>query len=192
MAMREHKNQDQSPKRTLTLSDAAEFSEPLDAHRLLPGLKPVLEALTEQPESLDLVLVRANLAGKELKQLQSLCQAAAIRLRKVPEEALARLCREDGQNPKIAHQGVIARITKTSFVSLDELLPKVAQAPLPLLVALDQVKDPGNLGAITRTLYTLGGAGLLVPLHNSAALGPQARRTAAGALDKLPIAKVTN
>ena len=65
-------------------------------------------------------------------------------------------------------------------------------APLPLLLALDQVQDPGNVGTLCRTLYALGGAGLLLPRHNSAYLGPAARRAAAGALEHLPVAQVTN
>lgn len=52
--------------------------------------------------------------------------------------------------------------------------------------------DPGNVGTLCRTLYALGGAGLLLPRHNSAYLGPAARRAAAGALEHLPVAQVTN
>ena len=73
-----------------------------------------------------------------------------------------------------------------------QLLAAVADAPLPLLLALDQVQDPGNVGTLCRTLYALGGAGLLLPRHNSAYLGPGARRAAAGALEHLPVAQVTN
>ena len=59
-------------------------------------------------------------------------------------------------------------------------------------MALDQVQDPGNVGTICRTLYALGGAGIILPQHNSAYLGPAARRAAAGALEKLPVTRVTN
>ena len=66
------------------------------------------------------------------------------------------------------------------------------KAPLPLVVALDQVQDPGNVGTLCRTLYALGGAGVILPRHNSAYLGPAAHRAAAGALERLPVARVTN
>ena len=69
------------------------------------------------------------------------------------------------------------------------LLPFVA---VPLVVALDQVQDPGNVGTLCRTLYALGGAGVILPRHNSAYLGPAAHRAAAGALERLPVARVTN
>lgn len=90
------------------------------------------------------------------------------------------------------HQGVAARLAVTGFCGLENLLASVADAPLPLILALDQVQDPGNLGTLCRTLYALGGAGLLLPLHNSAYLGPAAPPAAAGALEHLPVARVTN
>ena len=76
--------------------------------------------------------------------------------------------------------------------SQEKVLAAVADAPLPLMLALDQVQDPGNVGTLCRTLYSLGGAGMLLPRHNSAYLGPAARRAAAGALEHLPVAQVTN
>ena len=60
------------------------------------------------------------------------------------------------------------------------------------ILALEAVQDPGNVGTLCRTLYALGGAGIIMPRHNSAYLGPAARRAAAGALEHLPVARVTN
>ena len=57
---------------------------------------------------------------------------------------------------------------------------------------LDALQDPGNVGTLCRTLYALGGAGVILPRHNSAYLGPAAHRAAAGALERLPVARVTN
>ena len=67
--------------------------------------------------------------------------------------------------------------------------------PWPIRVwwpAFDQVQDPGNVGTLCRTLYARGGAGIILPRHNSAYLGPAARRSAAGALEHLPVTRVTN
>ena len=90
------------------------------------------------------------------------------------------------------HQGVLARLRETSFMPWEAFLEQAAHAPLPLMVALDQVQDPGNVGTLARTLFALGGAGLILPRHNSAFLGPGARRSAAGALERLPITQVVN
>ena len=72
----------------------------------------------------------------------------------------------------------------------DTALPEVLAGQR--YVVLDGVQDPGNVGTLCRTLYALGGAGVILPRHNSAYLGPAAHRAAAGALERLPVARVTN
>ncbi|MCR4666513.1 MAG: RNA methyltransferase [Desulfovibrio sp.] len=167
--------------------------ETLCEEHLLPGLKPVLEHLDHAPEKIDLVLCKTGLQTTEVQKIQSLCHKHAIRFRRVPADVLDKVCRrEKAFGGSARHQGVLARLTETSVCSLDDLAASAEAAPLPLILALDQVKDPGNLGTLARTFFILGGAGLLLPTHNSASLGPQARRTAAGALENLPISRVTN
>lgn len=157
---------------------------------LLPGLKPVLELLRDTPQRIDLVYCRKGLRSPDAQQIQELCRARHVRYTLVDGAALDRLCREAAAN--VAHQGVVARLAATEFQTLDDVLAAVHDAPLPLVLALDQVQDPGNIGTLCRSLYALGGAGILLPRHNSAYLGPAARRAAAGALDRLPVARVDN
>ncbi|MBE6441799.1 MAG: RNA methyltransferase [Desulfovibrio desulfuricans] len=162
---------------------------------LLPGLKPVLELLAGDPGRIDCVFCKKGLRSPEAQQVQALCRRHGIRFTLVEQTALDRLCRAGNDRQgrdAVGHQGVAARLAATEFCSLPELLAVVARAPLPIIVALDQVQDPGNVGTLCRTLYALGGAGILLPLHNSAFLGPAARRAAAGALEQLPVARVTN
>lgn len=158
---------------------------------LLPGIKPVLELLHDDPQRLDHVYCKKGLRSREILEIQQRCRHAGIRYTLVEQQALDRLCREEGA-VDTAHQGVIARLCAASFQPLEQLLADAMHAPLPLLVALDQVQDPGNVGTLCRTLYALGGAGIILPLHNSAYLGPAARRSAAGALERLPLAEVVN
>ncbi|MGX8717633.1 MAG: TrmH family RNA methyltransferase [Desulfovibrio sp.] len=153
---------------------------------ILPGLKPVLELLERDPSRVDMVYVRRGRVSGESARVLDLCRASGVRFSLVDESALARVAGKSG------HQGVAARLRETGLAGWDELLDSVPAAPLPLLVALDQVRDPGNVGTLARTLYALGAAGMVLPRHNSAFLGPGARRSAAGALERLPIAQVTN
>ncbi len=152
---------------------------------LQPGIKPVTELLEQTPEKLDAVFVRKGRKGKETDLILDLCREKGVRFSLVDDAYLDRLWAG-------RHQGVIARLFATGFTDLDDLLAQAPDAPLPLIVALDQVQDPGNAGALARTLYALGGAGLIVPRHNGVYLGAAAARIAAGALDKLPVAKVAN
>ncbi|MBD5417652.1 MAG: RNA methyltransferase [Desulfovibrio sp.] len=163
-----------------------------DADLLLPGMKPVLELLAATPQRVSQVYCRKGLTSPDADEVRRLCRKHGIRCNAVDAGTLDRLCGRPRRGHAVAHQGVAARLAATEFTSLGALLQSVPDAPLPLLLALDQVQDPGNVGTLCRTLYALGGAGLLVPSHNSAYLGPAARRTAAGALERLPVAHVTN
>ena len=157
-----------------------------DRENLLPGLKPVLELLEREPERVDMVYVRKGRASAESSRVLDLCREYGVRFSLVNEDVLARMAARAG------HQGVIARLREAEFMLWETFLEQAAHAPLPLVVALDQVQDPGNVGTLARTLFALGGAGLVLPRHNSAFLGPGARRSAAGALERLPITQVVN
>lgn len=161
---------------------------------ILPGLKPVLELLRENPGRIDQVVCRKGGRSPELLEIQELCRRNHIHYQLVETPALDRLCRSDRDRggAQAHHQGVVARLASISTISLDELLTSAVSAPLPIIVALDQVKDPGNVGTLARTMYALGAGGLLMPEHNSAFLGPAALRSSAGALGRLPIARATN
>lgn len=152
---------------------------------LQPGLKPVTELLRQNPEKIDAVFLRKGRKGKDTDAIIDMCRRSGVRFSLVEERQLDRLWAG-------RHQGVIARLFATGFIDLADLFALAPDQPLPLILALDQVQDPGNAGALARTLYALGGAGILVPKHNGAYLGAAAARVAAGALDKLPVAKAAN
>lgn len=174
-------------------TDTPHTSLPSPKELLLPGLKPVLELLSDSPDRIDCVFCKKGLFNPELLKIQKLCRQNDVRYSLVESQALDRLCRRSPQDrDSVRHQGVVARLFATPGVDLQTLLDSVASAPLPIILALDQVNDPGNVGTLARTLYALGGAGLLLPVHNGVHLGPAAQRAAAGALEHLPVSRVTN
>lgn len=158
---------------------------------MLPGLKPVLEALAARPESVMQVFCKKGLYKAETRQIADICAQKHIPLKFVEPAVLLKLCSSRG-HAKVAHQGVVARIIEKQFCTPEDLFAKTFEAPLQLVFALDQVQDTGNLGSLARTLYALGGAGMILPKHNSALPGPAAMRASAGALGELPLARVTN
>jgi 23S rRNA (guanosine2251-2'-O)-methyltransferase len=85
------------------------------------------------------------------------------------------------------HQGVIARVEPFRYADAFELA-----AGEPLLVALDQVTDPRNLGAVIRSADGAGATGVVLPAHNSARVTPAVARSSAGAVEHLPVAVVPN
>lgn len=160
----------------------ADAAPPAD---LLPGRKPVRELLEQQPAALDDVLLRQGLKGADVDAIVRAATAAGVRYHFVPVADLDRLFPGN-------HQGVLARLAAARLVGLDEVLAAARQAPLPVALALDRVQDPGNVGTLARTLYALGGGGLIVPRHEGARLGAGAAKASAGTLAKLPVAKVAN
>jgi 23S rRNA (guanosine2251-2'-O)-methyltransferase len=92
----------------------------------------------------------------------------------------------------VAHQGVAADISPLPPWTEDELLAALRDAPTPLLIALDGVQDPHNLGACLRTADACGALAVIVPRDRAAQLTPAARKVAAGAAENTPVAAVTN
>jgi 23S rRNA (guanosine2251-2'-O)-methyltransferase len=98
-----------------------------------------------------------------------------------PDE-LQRLCGSD------SHQGLGAEVTPFHYAAAQDLLALTA----PLLVALDQVQDPQNLGAIARSAECAGASGLVIPERRSAEVTPAVCKASAGAVEHLPVAKIRN
>ena len=116
------------------------MKEPRDNGTILPGLKPVLELLEREPEKVDVVYVRKGRASADSDRILDLCRDYGVRFQLVGDDVLSRMA------ARVGHQGVIARLRKASFMPWEDFLMQAAHAPLPLIVALDQVQDPGNVG----------------------------------------------
>ena len=156
-----------------------------DRPLILAGRHPVLEALRSGTRRIDEILVEGDDRGRHLDIL-ALARQAGVRYTRAPRAALTALAGE-------GHQGVVARVAPRGYADLEELLavPRARREPA-LFVALDQVQDPGNVGNLLRTAEALGVHGVVVPRHQAAGLTPHAVRAAAGALEHLPVARVTN
>lgn len=152
---------------------------------IVAGRKPVSELLDNEPGRVDIILFKKGKGDHNLERLIKKTKNVGAKHRFVDASELDRTFRGN-------HQGVIAMTSAVSYLTTGELLKAAAEAPLPLIVALDQVQDPGNVGALARTLYALGAGGLLMPKHHAASLGPGALKASAGALTKLPVARATN
>lgn len=152
---------------------------------VVPGRKPVMEQLRSAPDRIGTVFIQQNAKGREIAEIIDLCRQTKVRYRVIAKQELSRMFSGNTQ-------GVVAKVASQDYVSMDDLMFKAPDAPLPLIVALDQVQDPGNVGALARTLYALGAAGIIVPKDRAAHLGGAAAKASAGALGRLPVARVTN
>ncbi|WP_207263275.1 RNA methyltransferase [Desulfovibrio sp. Huiquan2017] len=156
-----------------------------DSKIYVVGNKPVKELLLDSPQKVDFVAFRKGRRDQAMEEILEICRTAQVPYKSVSAKELDYMFRGN-------HQGVAARCAALDYTPLEQLLEQAPQAPLPLIVALDQVQDTGNVGVLARTVHALGGAGLIVCQHHGAYIGAGAVRSSAGALNKLPVAKVGN
>ena len=118
--------------------------------------------------------------GSRVSEILELCRKAGIPVRYVPKDAL------DRQSAGAVHQGVVALGAEHSYADLQAVLAN------ELLVVLDGVEDPHNLGAIVRTAHAAGAGAVLIPERRAAGLTETVAKAAAGALEHLPVVRVGN
>ncbi len=145
------------------------------------GINPILEALRAGRVKEIRVSERGN---ERLRQLLALAEERGVRVRRVPVDVLERESRRG------VHQGVVADIEEGASYSVDELV-RGASGP-PLLVVLDGIEDPHNLGAILRTADAAGVHGVVVQNRRSAARDGAAAKASAGAVAHVKVAEVVN
>lgn len=149
----------------------------------LAGIHAVEEALVSGRPIRRIVIAR----GQHSSRIQKILDLARSRGITVRFEDRAQL---DRASPAQHHQGVIAFAASKAAVEIEDLLKN--EGPSQLLVLLDGVEDPHNLGAIVRTALAAGANGILIPERRSAGLTETVARVSAGALAHLPVAEVKN
>lgn len=152
---------------------------------VIEGRNAVLEAL-RAGMPISAVLVSESSGEKGLEEIVREAHDQGITVDRVPKREL------DDLSVRGAHQGVVARFSTFRFTELGEIVSSCAQADRALVVALDSVTDPQNLGAIARTVEAAGGDGLIITKRRSASVGPASFKASAGALAHLPVAREPN
>ena len=151
------------------------------------GLHPVLEFLRSNPAKINRLLISAALRDKKIDELYQLARQADIRVERVERHELDRLV------PNGVHQGIVIRIPSIEYADIDALFERAnVGGEKPLIVALDQVQDPHNFGAIARSAFALGAHGILVPKNRACPITGTVLKSSAGAIAHLPIVQVTN
>ncbi len=147
---------------------------------VLSGVNPVREAL-KAGRPFERILVAKGAAGPRLQEIIDMARKAGVPVRFEPREGLDRL------SGSPAHQGVVALAAAKKYADLDDVASGAR-----LLVVLDGVEDPHNLGAIIRTAHGAGAGAVVIPERRAAGLTDVVAKAAAGALEYLPVVRVGN
>jgi 23S rRNA (guanosine2251-2'-O)-methyltransferase len=159
--------------------------------RRVYGVGPVRELVRARAKSIVVLYVDPGRADKHddpVAQVVREARAAGVAIEPKPRAALDAMSDADAR-----HQGVIAVAGELAYADLDDMVAAAAARGEPaLIVALDGVQDPHNLGAILRSAYLLGAHGVLVPEHRAAHVTAAVTKASAGASELVPIAQVKN
>jgi 23S rRNA (guanosine2251-2'-O)-methyltransferase len=151
------------------------------------GVNPVTEALKSGRPVQRLLIAEQRQTDRDVQAILRLAKERGVEVRITTRDALNR------EAPNALHQGVIAATAATEYATLDEiLLAPAKRGEAPLFIIVDGVEDPRNLGAILRTAEAAGVHGVIIPERRAVGLTETVAKTAAGALEYVPVAKVVN
>lgn len=154
--------------------------------RIIEGRNPVIEAL-KSGSDIDTILISKEAAEGSVGKIIELAKEKNILVKNVDKATLDRL----SENKR--HQGVIAEAMEYEYKEVDDILNYAkSKGEKPFVIILDEITDVHNLGAIIRTAECLGAHGVIIPKRRAAQINGVVAKSSAGAIEYLPVARVTN
>ena len=157
----------------------------LNRVEIIFGIHAVSEALRSRPKSISHIAIARGRSDAKLQKIIEAARAAGVALRLEPRQALDRLSNGG------THQGVIAALTAKAYSDVSDVLAQ-RRSKFAFILVLDGIEDPHNLGAIIRTADAAGADGIIIPERRAAGVTGTVAKASAGAVEHLPIARVTN
>jgi len=151
---------------------------------LIYGVHPIVEALSGGSRRIDRILV-AREGGAGLGRLLRQARQAGVPVTHLPRKVLERRA-----GAGVTHQGVAAVVSAVEYAETESFLARVARSSDAILVGLDRVQDPRNLGAIIRTAAAAGAQGIVLGSEGSVGITPTVAKTSAGAVERIPVVRM--
>ncbi len=151
------------------------------------GRNPVIEHLQSGTQTVEKIWIAKGNAHSRLQHIATLAEKAGVPIKRCTQRELDRL------EPSVPHQGVIACIRPARYYDLPSILAKIERSGHnALLILLDNIQDPRNLGAIFRTAEAVNADAIIIPKNRSASITAAVHKASAGTSAYVPIVKVTN
>jgi 23S rRNA (guanosine2251-2'-O)-methyltransferase len=148
------------------------------------GRNPVLELLKASRRTVNKITISRTARGAVVSEIINLSKQKGIALRVVPPEKLDKFSKSS--------QGIVAEVSPVQYTELSDLIEKAKKSLKPLLVILDGIEDPHNLGAIIRNCVTFGADGVIIPKWRAAGVNETVSKSSAGAVEHISISRVAN
>ncbi len=154
---------------------------------IIYGINPILEALKSRQRRILKIFISNRRKNKEIDKIIQLAKAHGIKFKSVDLKTFQQIC------PGDKHQGIAGIVSNKELVSVEEMIEAAFEKePNPVLVVLDHLEDPRNLGSITRSAEVLGIRGVIIPKNRAADLTPAVSKSSAGAVEYMLISRVSN
>ena len=153
-------------------------------NNIVYGRNSVLELLKAGRLSVNKLMVAQTARGTVITEIINLAKQKGIAIHNVPPEKLDRFSEHS--------QGIAAEVSPMEYIELEDLISKAKQSPRPLLVILDGIEDPHNLGAIIRNCVAFGADGVIIPKWRAVGVNETVSKASAGAVEHIAISKVAN
>ncbi len=151
------------------------------------GINPLLEMVLAQPAMLEKIIIAKGRTGVEVQKILTLAHEQGIPVELSGREKVERLA------PRRVHQGIVALCREHAYATVDEVIAnRHPESKYDLVVILDSVTDPQNLGSIIRTAHCCGANGIIIPENRAASVTSSVVKASAGAARMLPTAMVVN
>ncbi len=150
------------------------------------GRNAVMEFLQLKPEHVTKIYIRNQLRGKAIHDLERQASTVRVPVQRVPGKKLADLV------GPVNDQGIVAAISQARYIELEDWLETIELSAHPVVLALDEIEDPHNFGAIIRTAVAAGAAAVMVSKHRQAPVSGAVMKASAGAVLKMPVIRVVN
>ncbi|WP_425448433.1 23S rRNA (guanosine(2251)-2'-O)-methyltransferase RlmB [Dethiothermospora halolimnae] len=157
----------------------------MNKQNLIGGRNPIIEALKSGREIEKILLSKGENKGS-IKKIVGMAKDKGIPIQYVNKNKLDEMANTN-------HQGVIAIASAYKYKTLDDIMKRAEERnEAPFIIILDEIEDPHNLGAIMRTAECAGAHGIIIPKRRSVGLTSTVAKTSAGAIEYLPVVKVSN
>ena len=151
------------------------------------GRNPVIEHLQHEAQEIEKIWIAEGTIHSRIRRIIAMAGEAGVPIKRCTRRELDRI------EPALPHQGVIALVNPTRYNDLQSILAKIERSKHnALLVMLDNIQDPRNLGAILRTADAVNADAVLIPKNRAAGITPAVHKASAGASTHIPIVRVTN
>ncbi len=154
---------------------------------IIYGKNPIIELLSNPSSEIEELYISRNDKSNEASEILKTAKSRGIRTSSLTKESLSELCDTH------SHQGIAARIKDYEYHNLADIVSRTKEkGDKLLLIILDHLEDPQNLGAIIRTADVLGAHGVVIPKDRAASVTPAVVKASSGAVSYMPVSRVVN